>query len=82
MKRCLCLLMTVSLLSGCGNKAEKDFMRGCMQGSGGSKKECSCIYNKMEKTYGTEKLEAINTMGSLPPSYAENLLIFAEQCTR
>ncbi len=40
------------LLGGCGGKAEKDFMAGCMN-SGASKSVCSCIYQELKEDLAT-----------------------------
>lgn len=50
------------LLSGCFGanedaKVRGEFLKGCMS-SGLQKEDCSCAYDKLESTYGKERLQA------------------------
>lgn len=52
MRTVLLSILSLSLLTGCGeSKEKKEFMRDCMR-SGGSDSACECSYDRIAKSYG------------------------------
>ena len=57
------LITSVTLsVSACGDPpGKRAFMEGCESVNGGlSRKECKCVYNKLEEKYGEKELEQLN----------------------
>ena len=49
------IVVSVALLaSGCASKTERQFISGCKTG-GINDSTCSCIYDKLEKKYGSDE---------------------------
>ncbi|MDM2838722.1 hypothetical protein OGY69_07600 [Citrobacter sp. Cpo086] len=46
----LCTLLSAVALSGCGDKDEREFIRGCKFG-GGTTAICGCIYDDLKTKY-------------------------------
>lgn len=76
------LLLSTFILSGCGDKNERDFIRGCKTG-GGTTAVCGCIYDALKTTYTHGELERMNQQpGYLPPAFMDNMLNAARQCRK
>jgi len=71
---------SVLLVTGCSSQFEKGMKQGCMN-TGGSRSFCSCFYDKMEKHYGEDKLEAIGMMQvRMPEDFEEVSFKSGQQC--
>lgn len=81
----LCLLLSVGVLSGCGDeksKAESEFIRGCKSG-GGTTAVWGCIYDTLQTKYTHAELLKMNQQyGYVPPGFMNNMLIAAQQCRK
>ncbi|EPG7393437.1 hypothetical protein I8I98_002912 [Enterobacter cloacae] len=78
----LCTLLSAVVLSGCGDKDECEFIRGCKSG-GGSTAVCGCIYDDLKTRYTQGELQKLNTQyGYVPPGFMENMLKAAQQCRK
>lgn len=78
----LCTLLSAVALSGCGDKDEREFIRGCKSG-GGSTAVCGCIYDDLKTRYTQGELQKMNTQyGYMPPGFMENVLKAAQQCRK
>ena len=78
----LCTLLSAVVLSGCGDKDEREFIRGCKSG-GGSTAVCGCIYDDLKTRYTQGELQKLNTQyGYVPPGFMENMLKGAQQCRK
>lgn len=67
------------MLAACSSKGEREFMSGCTQG--GSKSECSCVYDTLEKHYSPERMEKMSAgeMG-IAPDFLDRMAQAAYQC--
>lgn len=78
----LCTLLSAVALSGCGDKDEREFIRGCKSG-GGTTAVCGCIYDDLKTKYTHGELQKMNTQyGYVPPRFMENMLKAAQQCRK
>ena len=81
----ICLLFSVSALSGCGDaksRAESEFIRGCKSG-GGTTAICGCVYDALQTKYPHGELLRMNQQyGYVPPGFMNNMLSAAQQCRR
>lgn len=76
----LCTLLSAMILSGCGDKDEREFIRGCKFG-GGTTAICGCIYDDLKTKYTQGELQRMNTQyGYVPPGFMDNMLKAAQQC--
>lgn len=77
-----CTLSSVTVLSGCGDKNEREFMRGC-QYSGGTTALCGCIWDELNTNYTHGELDRMNQeYGYVPPRFMENMQNAAQQCRK
>ncbi|CAM4129746.1 MULTISPECIES: hypothetical protein [Lelliottia] len=81
----ICLLLSVGVLSGCGDeksKAESEFIRGCKSG-GGTTAICGCVYDTLQTKYTHGELLKMNQQyGYVPPGFMNNMLSAAQQCRK
>ncbi|WP_249681870.1 hypothetical protein [Pectobacterium polaris] len=78
----LSTLLSVAALSGCGDKNEREFIRGCKSG-GGTTAICGCILDDLKTKYTHGELEKMNQQyGYAPPRFMENMLSAAQQCRK
>lgn len=76
------LLLSALFLSGCGDKTEREFIRGCQSG-GGTTAICGCIYDDLKTKYPSGELEKMNQRtGYVPPGFMDNMLSAARQCRK
>lgn len=76
----LCTLLSAVALSGCGDKDEREFIRGCKFG-GGTAAICGCIYDDLKTKYTHGELQKMNRQyGYVPPGFMDNFLKAAQQC--
>ncbi|BBV78455.1 hypothetical protein HUZ38_17530 [Klebsiella pneumoniae] len=81
----LCLLLSATALSGCGDeksKAESEFIRDCKSG-GGTTGICGCIYDVLQTKYPHGELLKMNQQyGYVPQGFMNNMLSAAQQCRK
>ncbi|MDS7730093.1 hypothetical protein [Klebsiella oxytoca] len=81
----LCLLLSATALSGCGDeksKAESQFIRDCKSG-GGTTAICGCVYDILQTKYPHSELLKMNQQyGYAPPGFMNNMLSAAQQCRK
>ncbi|MGG8125647.1 hypothetical protein ACU611_08850 [Klebsiella aerogenes] len=76
------LLLSALMLSGCGDKNEREFIRGCKSG-GGTTAICGCVYDDLKTKYTHGELEKMNQQpGYIPPDFMNNMLNAARQCRK
>ncbi|MGR7435060.1 hypothetical protein ACU61S_24140 [Klebsiella aerogenes] len=76
------ILLSAFILSGCGDKNEREFIRGCKSG-GGTTAICGCIYDDLKTKYTHGELEKMNQRpGDVPPDFMNNMLNAARQCRK
>jgi hypothetical protein len=77
-----CTLLSALALSGCGDKNENEFIRGCKSG-GGTTALCGCIWDDLKTKYTHGELQKMNTQyGYVPPRFMDNMLSAAQQCKK
>lgn len=85
MKAKLVLFSLIATLIGCSNSTKDTYVSACRAG-GSPEAICTCVYNKLENTYGEEKLQFFidnsATTISEAPQFMEYTLEAAVQCTR
>ena len=70
------------VLTGCGDKNEREFIRGCKAG-GGSTTVCGCIWDELKPQYQGGELEKMHQQyGYIPPHFMDNLLKAAQRCQK
>lgn len=74
------ILIAILLLSGCGDKNERDFIRGCKSG-GYSTALCGCIWDELQKIYVDDELLLTSQSGQLPPDFMRNMQKASLQCS-
>ncbi|MBH3037980.1 hypothetical protein I5M86_15575 [Serratia marcescens] len=75
-------LLSALLLSGCGDKNEREFIRGCKSG-GGTTAICGCIWDELKTKYTHGELEKMHQQyGYVPPRFMDNMLSAAQQCRK
>ncbi|WFV17777.1 MULTISPECIES: hypothetical protein [Citrobacter freundii complex] len=75
-------LLSALTLSGCGDKNEREFIRGC-KSSGGTTAICGCIWDELKMTYTHGELEKMNQQYDyVPPRFMDNMLSAAQQCRK
>ncbi|MDV0678119.1 hypothetical protein VC636_24635 [Citrobacter freundii] len=76
------LMLSAVTLSGCGDKNEREFIRGCKSG-GGTTAVCGCIRDDLKTKYTHGELEKMNQQyGYVPPRFMDNMLSTAQQCRK
>lgn len=76
----LSTLLSAAVLSGCGDKNEREFIQGCKSG-GGTTAICGCIWDDLKTKYTHGELEKMNQQyGYVPPRFMDNMLNAAQQC--
>ncbi|MGG8249476.1 hypothetical protein PGO48_17230 [Klebsiella aerogenes] len=76
------ILLSAFILSGCGDKNEREFISGCKSG-GGTTAICGCIYDDLKTKYTHGELEKMNQQpGDVPPDFMNNMLNAARQCRK
>ncbi|MCI2402144.1 hypothetical protein MMS95_04910 [Serratia sp. PGPR-27] len=75
-------LLSTLAVSGCGDKNEREFIRGCKSG-GGTTAVCGCIWDELKTKYTHGELEKMNQqVGYVPPRFMDNMLSAAQQCRK
>ncbi|EMB7752251.1 TPA: hypothetical protein R4193_000846 [Serratia marcescens] len=75
-------LLSALAVSGCGDKNEREFMRGCKSG-GATTAICGCIWDDLKTKYTHGELEKMNQQyGYVPPRFMDNMLSAAQQCRK
>ncbi|WP_440800149.1 hypothetical protein [Serratia marcescens] len=75
-------LLSALAVSGCGDKNEREFIRGCKSG-GGTTAVCGCIWDDLKTKYTHGELEKMNQqVGYVPPRFMDNMLSAAQQCRK
>ncbi|HGY4720959.1 TPA: hypothetical protein ACNV1G_002142 [Citrobacter amalonaticus] len=74
-------LLVILLLSGCGDREERDFIRGCKSG-GYSTALCGCIWDELQKIYVNGELQQTSQDGRLPPGFINNMQKAGLQCSK
>ncbi|WAT07365.1 hypothetical protein [Rouxiella badensis] len=78
----LCALSSALVLSGCGDKDEHEFIRGCKSG-GGTTAICGCIWDDLKTKYTHGELQKMNHQyGYVPQGFMDNMLNAAQQCRK
>ena len=76
------LMLSAVTLSGCGDKNEREFIRGCKSG-GGTTAVCGWIRDDLKTKYTHGELEKMNQQyGYVPPRFMDNMLSAAQQCRK
>ena len=83
MKSKFYLVLGLLVLAGCSDDKSKlrgQFLSGCVQG-GSPKLVCTCVYDKLEKTYSTEQLKQIQAGRSpLVSNFMQDSITYAKAC--
>ncbi|OAX87937.1 hypothetical protein A7D16_13920 [Xanthomonas nasturtii] len=69
------------MLEACSSKADKarsDVIGSCAN-SGGNESVCECAFDKRQSHYGEEGIVAIQSEGSPPPDFIDQLANAAQQ---
>ncbi|BEO06759.1 hypothetical protein ACQF0C_001816 [Serratia marcescens] len=75
-------LLSALVVSGCGDKNEREFIRGCKSG-GGTTAICGCIWDDLKTKYTHGELEKMHQQpGYVPPRFMDNMLSAAQQCRK
>ncbi|QJW56503.1 hypothetical protein HL670_03399 [Serratia plymuthica] len=75
-------LLSALVVSGCGDKNEREFIRDCKSG-GGTTAVCGCIWDDLKTKYTHGELEKMNEQyGYVPPRFMDNMLSAAQQCRK
>ncbi|MEA9557499.1 hypothetical protein VC273_16800 [Xanthomonas nasturtii] len=77
-------LAALLMLGACSSKADKarsEFIGSCAS-SGGSESVCECAFDKLQAHYGEEGIVAIQSEGSPPPDFIDQLADAAQQCRK
>ncbi|WP_162407676.1 hypothetical protein [Pseudoxanthomonas jiangsuensis] len=74
------LILACIALTSCDGKIRSEMVAGCVNG-GGTKKTCTCYYEKMKERYGVDTLEAMRDRGTVPPDIREETIRATAQCS-
>ncbi|WP_448120935.1 hypothetical protein [Xanthomonas arboricola] len=77
-------LAVLLMLGACSSKADKarsEFIGSCAS-SGGNESVCECAFDKLQAHYGKEGIVAIQSEGSAPPDFIDQLANAAQQCRK
>ncbi|WP_080715820.1 hypothetical protein [Xanthomonas arboricola] len=77
-------LAVLLMLGACSSKADKarsEFIGSCAS-SGGNESVCECAFDKLQAHYGEEGIVAIQSEGSPPPDFIDQLANAAQQCRK
>lgn len=78
----LCTLLSAVVLSGCGDKDERQFILDCQSG-GGTAALCGCLWEDLKTKYPRGELQQMNQQyGYIPQGFMNNMMAAAQQCRK
>ncbi|MBB3801110.1 ABC-type glycerol-3-phosphate transport system substrate-binding protein [Xanthomonas arboricola] len=77
----LAALLMIGACSSKADKARSEFIDSCAS-SGGNESVCECAFDKLQAHYGEEGIVAIQSEGSPPPDFIDQLANAAQQCRK
>lgn len=75
----LSILFLTGVISGCASKSEREFVKGCKMG-GADSSTCECVYEKIEKRYGADRLEEKFYIISQTAEFQDEIVRYGMQC--